>query len=95
MGRTPTTIRIDGELFRKILKDHDLNFSDRAKSYGVSKQAMNQWFGTGRIPPRALIEIALELGLVKDQLDRIIINTKDELAESLPKRKWQITMEEL
>lgn len=94
MGRTPVTIRIDGEMLRKALKDHDLKFSDRAEKYGVTRQAINSWFSHGRIPPRALIEMAMEAGLSKEQLDQIIVNTKDE-TETTEKRKWQITIEEL
>ena len=86
VGRHGTTLRIDGNMLRKILKDHDLNFSDRAKEYGVSKQAINSWFSTNRVPPRALLEMAIDLKLSKEELDQIIVSVKNEEIE---KKKWK------
>lgn len=93
MGRNSVSLRIDGQMLRKILKDHDLNFSERAASYGITRQAFNNWLSENRIPARALVELALDLKLSKEQIDQFLIGS-NEKEKRLNNRKWTITIEE-
>ncbi len=93
MGRNSTRLKINGEVLREILKEHNLNFSERAERYGVTKQALNSWLSEGLIPPRALVELVLDLKIPKEHLDNIIINSSPDIPSS-KKKKWVITIEE-
>lgn len=72
MGRDRVTIPFNVEAFKKYIKESG-TFSERAQSFGVSKQAMNSWFQLERIPPRALAEIALDLKLSPEAMAEILL----------------------
>lgn len=79
MGRNRTSIPFNVNKFRALVKEVS-SFSERSAAFGVSKQAINSWMTTGRIPPRALAEMAMDLkwntGDIAELLQAPI--TKDE-----------------
>lgn len=62
MGRTPVNMAVNKEILRGLLESLG-PLSERAEKYGVTKQAINGWLNTGLIPPRALSELVMELGI--------------------------------
>lgn len=94
MGRNRTTIPFNVEAFKKYVKESS-SFSERAKEFGVSKQAMNSWFSTGRIPPRALAEIAIDLNFTADVMTEILSVKSNKAHASLTKKiKYSIEIYE-
>lgn len=72
MGKTATTIQINSHEFRKMLNGQYVSFADLAKKYGVTRQAVNGWLNTGRIPPRVLANIALDFKIPPEMIKEIL-----------------------
>ena len=86
MGRQKVTIPFDAEKLREAMAGKE-TFSERAEKYGVSKQAISGWLTAGRIPPRALYEIARDLEIPPALVAEILAP-----AAQTPKRKWVLTV---
>lgn len=71
MGRKRTTIPINSEKLREAVAGRE-TWTGIAEQFGVTKQAVSEWLRTGRIPPRALIEICRELNIPQDLLEDIL-----------------------
>lgn len=72
MGKTSHRLDIDPEELRLVMTNNNYTPSRAAKAYGVTRQAVNGWFKSGKIPPRALAEIAKEMELSPDIIDSIL-----------------------
>lgn len=88
MGRNKVSLPFDPAVFRELLKGRE-TFTERAQKYGVSKQAVNGWIEAGRIPPRALCELAMDLELSDEDVQRLL---KPTLAKNEEKKKWTLTV---
>lgn len=88
MGRKPVSLAIDSEMLRKALEGRE-TFSERAAKYGVSRQAVANWLAEGRMPPRALAEIAMDLNLPAELVDAILAPSARALER---KKKWVLTI---
>lgn len=94
MGRKSVSLKIDGDALRRIMRDHDLVFSDRAREFGISKQALNGWMSCNRMPARALIELAIDVKLSREQVDEILVRTDIRDKEKNNSKKiWKINIE--
>lgn len=91
MGRNRTTIPFNVESFKRHVKEGS-TFSERATEFGVSKQAMNGWFQTQRIPPRALAEIAMDLKFAPDIMAEIL-EVKTNKAHAAVTKKIRYSIE--
>ncbi len=92
MPKKRVMLSIDTAELRAALAGKE-TFSELAQKYGVSKQAVNGWLDTARIPPRALVEIARDLDLSPEQIDNILCRGDET---STAKKKWtlKVTLEE-
>lgn len=88
MGRNKTTLPINADLLRDLIKSKE-TFSERAEQFGVSKQALNQWMVEGRMPPRALCELVMDLKLPKETVDDLL---KPALTQLEAKKRWTLTV---
>ncbi len=88
MGRKRTTLAIDPVKLREAVAGRE-TWSDYAEKFGVTKQAISAWLSEGRIPARALIEIARDLDLAPEVVEAILEPSTRAHAQ---KRKWTITL---
>lgn len=88
MGRQTVNLAIDTELLKSIVKEKE-TWTERAQKYGVTKQAVSGWLTSGRIPPRALVEIVRDLDLTPEQVEAILAPQKEKAEE---RKKWKITV---
>jgi hypothetical protein len=72
MGRRTTRIRIDSERLRKAVGSQE-SWSAYAEKFGVTRQAVCNWLAEGKIPPRALFEIARDLNLSSEVINEILV----------------------
>lgn len=61
MGRKSVMVTFDSSAFRESVKSHGKALSDLESITGVSKQAINAWLSSSKIPPRQLHSIAQNL----------------------------------
>lgn len=71
MSRKSVMLDIDSTKLREAIADRS-TFSDLAQKYGVTRQAINNWLNDGKIPPRALVEIARDLDLLPEVIEQIL-----------------------
>lgn len=88
MGRKKITLAMDSDALRDAMAGRE-TFSERAQKYGVSRQAINGWLEAGRIPPRAIAEIAQDLDLTPEVVNKILAPSK---LEGKKRRRFSITI---
>lgn len=86
MGRSRVSLPIDVDRLKSAIGSK-CSWSDIATKYGVSKQAVSNWLADGRIPPRALIEIAHDLNLDAETVDEIL---KPSIEVKQKKKQWRV-----
>ncbi|MCB1215028.1 MAG: hypothetical protein KDK66_06075, partial [Deltaproteobacteria bacterium] len=65
-------IPFDPAAFRDLVKDQGKSLSGLEPITGVSKQAINGWLSSAKIPPRQLYKIAENLHWKSKQVDRVL-----------------------
>lgn len=86
MGKPRTSINIDSDALRMAMSGVE-TFSERAREYGVTRQAINGWLQAGRIPPRAFAEIVRDLQFDVETVEKILTVPRTKLKDSDPARK--------
>lgn len=72
MARKSVMIPFDPTSFRDIVKGHGKSLSDLEPVIGVSKQALNGWLSSSRIPPRQLHTIAQTLKWNPNEVAKVL-----------------------
>jgi Zn-dependent peptidase ImmA (M78 family) len=72
MGRKSVMIAFDPAAFRDVVKGHGKALADLEPVTGVSKQAINGWLSSAKIPPRQLHTIAQGLKWKSNEVARIL-----------------------
>ena len=89
MGRKPTSIRFNSVVFRELFKD--LNYANIAEGWGVTRQAVNGWLTTGRIPPRAMAEIIKAHDVDPKDVERLM-DVPPDAEKKKPKKIFTIEL---
>lgn len=77
MGRKPTSVRFNSMVFRELFKD--LNYSKIVDERSVTRQALNGWLNTGRIPPKAMAEIVKAHNVSPNDVERLMDVPKEPI----------------
>lgn len=92
MGRKFVTIKFDPNKLREVMAGRE-TFSERAEKYGVTRQAIQGWLDSGRIPPRALIEIIRDLDLSTEVVNALLGKPEgDDSEPTKTKKKYVLTL---
>lgn len=88
MPKTSVRLKIDGDMLRKLIGSKT-TWTEYAEKYGVTKQAVSAWLTEGRIPPRALVEVARELDLSPEQVEDVLA---PQAQKEKARRQWKVTV---
>jgi hypothetical protein len=72
MSKPKRSVEFNPFFLRARVKEK-MSFTDMDKEYGVSKQAVSNWFQLGEIPPRAMILLVEKLGLSEIEVREIFL----------------------
>lgn len=85
VGRSKTSIPINGMLLRALLFARNINLSQLAKSLCVTRQAVNGWINQDFISPRKLSDIVKIYNFSTEEIncltDKTIVVLRDEIKE--------------
>jgi len=72
MARKSFMITFDSDAFRELVKKHGSVLADLESVTGVSKQAVNAWLSSSKIPPRQLHTVANKLNWSAQEIARVV-----------------------
>lgn len=72
MGRKSIMVEFDSIAFRDAIKQRQSTLSDLEAVTGVTKQALNGWLTSSKIPPRQLHNISTHFNFSTDEVSKIL-----------------------
>ena len=91
MSRSRVMIPFNTDDLKQALRENGWNSARVAEFFGISKQAVSQWFQQERIPPRKIADLAQELALSAGVVEKIL--DKQESTKDMAREIWRLQEE--